>query len=62
MPEPTKDDYMNAIYDARKARDDAEERLREAVEVARLGGLSWADIAQPLFTSRQAAQQRYGRR
>ncbi|MDA8269251.1 MAG: sigma-70 family RNA polymerase sigma factor [Actinomycetota bacterium] len=43
---------------AEAARAD-EARLREAVEIARVHGRSWNDIAVALGVSRQAARQRF---
>lgn len=45
----------------RELVDQAEEVMRASVEQCRAEGYSWGEIAQRLGTSRQAAQQRYGR-
>jgi Flp pilus assembly protein TadD len=38
----------------------AERRIREAVEIARMNGRSWARIGIALGTTRQSAHERYG--
>jgi DNA-directed RNA polymerase specialized sigma24 family protein len=45
----------------RRVQDDVDELMREAVDHCRSEGYSWAEIASRLGTTRQAAQQRYGR-
>ena len=49
------------ILTARARIADAEAELREAVRLAREAGDSWTVIAAALDTTRQAAQQRFGR-
>ncbi len=49
------------IIAARRALAEAEEELREAVAAARAAGDSWTVIGMALDTTRQAAQQRFGR-
>ena len=49
------------ILAARAHIADAEAELRDAVMAARDAGDSWGVIAAALDTSRQAAQQRFGR-
>ena len=49
------------ILAARAHIADAEAELRDAVKAARDAGDSWSVIAAVLDTSRQAAQQRFGR-
>jgi hypothetical protein len=51
-----------AIRDARRARQAAEEAIEGHVAEARRLGVSWSIIATMLGVTRQAAQQRYGRR
>ena len=42
-------------------RDDLEQAIADAVAIQRTWGRSWADIGRGLGTSRQAAQQHYGK-
>jgi hypothetical protein len=49
------------ILAAREHITDAEVELREAVRAARDAGDSWTVIAAALDTTRQAAQQRFGK-
>lgn len=49
------------ILDARSAIVEAEAELRDAVQAAREAGDSWTVIAAALDTTRQAAQQRFGK-
>lgn len=49
------------ILSAREHIADAEAELRDAVKAARDAGDSWGVIAAALDTSRQAAQQRFGK-
>lgn len=49
------------ILAARAHIADAEAELRDAVKAARDAGDSWGVIAAALDTSRQAAQQRFGK-
>lgn len=49
------------ILAARSAIAEAETELRDAVQAAREAGDSWTVIAAALDTTRQAAQQRFGR-
>jgi hypothetical protein len=48
------------IIAARKAIEEAEAELREAVRQARDAGYSWAVVGAALDTTRQAAYQRFG--
>lgn len=49
------------IITARKRLTEAEAELQAAVDAARAAGDSWSIIGAALDTSRQAAQQRFGR-
>lgn len=49
------------ILNARQHLADAESELRDAVKAAREAGDSWSVIAAALDTTRQAAQQRFGK-
>lgn len=49
------------ILNARQHLADAETELRDAVKAAREAGDSWSVIATALDTTRQAAQQRFGK-
>lgn len=53
--------YFRRILAAREHIADAEAELREAVTAAREAGDSWTVIAAALDTTRQAAQQRFGK-
>jgi hypothetical protein len=53
--------HFRRILAARQHIADAEAELREAVKAAREAGDSWTVIAAALDTTRQAAQQRFGR-
>jgi hypothetical protein len=50
---------LRAIAAAAEAARSDEDRLREAVQVARAHGRSWNQIAVALGVSRQAARQRF---
>lgn len=50
------------ILSARAAIVEAEAELRDAVQAARESGDSWTVIAAALDTTRQAAQQRFGKK
>jgi hypothetical protein len=50
---------LRGIADAAQTVREDEERLREAVEVARAHGRSWNQVAVALGVSRQAARQRF---
>lgn len=52
--------HFRRIIAARKAVEDAEAELRQAVDDARTAGNSWTVIGAALDTSRQAAFQRFG--
>ncbi|CAN5165661.1 hypothetical protein BH09ACT10_BH09ACT10_11300 [soil metagenome] len=52
--------HFRAIIAARKAVDQADDDLRDAVRAARDAGDSWATIGLALDTTRQAAYQRFG--
>lgn len=53
-------DLVQVLGDLRRAAETVESATRTAVERSREAGASWAEVAEPLGTSRQAAQQRYG--
>ena len=53
--------HFRRILAARRQIADAERELHDAVSAAREAGDSWAVIAAALDTTRQAAQQRFGR-
>ncbi|MDO5495295.1 MAG: hypothetical protein Q4G64_06250 [bacterium] len=53
--------HFRRILAARQNLAVAEQDLRDAVDAARRAGDSWAIIGAALDTSRQAAQQRFGR-
>ncbi len=53
-------DAVSALRQAVTARSDAERSIRDAVALARQGGLSWAMIGSLIGTSGEAARQRYG--
>jgi len=53
-------DAVNALRQAVTARSDAERSVRDAVTLARQGGLSWTLIGSLIGTSGEAARQRYG--
>lgn len=53
--------HFRAIIAARKAAEDADTRLLDAVRSARSVGDSWTVIAAALDTTRQAAQQRFAK-
>lgn len=64
-PEPGSGDDAAALRSLRAAflnRADAESRLLEAVNAARVDGHSWASIGAMVGTSGEAARQRYGLR
>lgn len=52
---------VDLLPQLRKVQDDVDELMRGAVAQCRAEGYSWAEIAARLGTTRQAAQQRYGR-
>lgn len=56
--------HIQAVMEARANADracaEAEGSVRAVVEVARVAGLTWADVALALAVSRQSAWQRYG--
>jgi hypothetical protein len=51
-----------ALRSAVVSRSDAERAIRNAVDVAREHGYSWAFIGSLVGTSGEAARQRYGRK
>ena len=53
--------HFRRILAARTQLAAAEQELRDAVDAARAAGDSWTVIGAALDTSRQAAQQRFGR-
>lgn len=53
--------HFRRILAARQGIAAAEQELRDAVKAARDAGDSWTVIASALDTTRQAAQQRFGR-
>ena len=53
--------HFRRIVQARADLAAAEDELREAVRAAREAGDSWTIIGAALETTRQAAQQRFGR-
>lgn len=53
--------HFRRILTARTDVADAEAELRDAVKAAREAGDSWTVIAAALDTTRQAAQQRFGK-
>ncbi|WP_226344062.1 hypothetical protein [Agilicoccus flavus] len=55
-------DVLTGIRQAHLARDRAEKELIESVAVARRNHLSWQAIGEQLGTSKQQAQQYFGRR
>jgi len=62
-PDPDAIRDATALREVRKAflaRAEAEQRVTEAVEKARVDGHSWASIGAMLGTSGEAARQRYG--
>jgi len=52
---------LERLDSIRRTLETAESAQRTAVEIARQEGASWAAIAAALGTTKQAAQQRYGR-
>lgn len=50
---------LRRVRNAFLARAEAEQRLREAVEMARAEGHSWASIGAMVGTSGEGARQRY---
>ncbi len=65
--EPDVDDVKDAsalreLRHAFLARAEAEQRVTEAVETARVDGHSWASIGAMIGTSGEAARQRYGQK
>ena len=66
QPDPTVHPARDAVHfrrilAARQGIAAAEQELRDAVKAARDAGDSWTVIASALDTTRQAAQQRFGR-
>ena len=64
-PDPGAIHDAAALREVRKAflaRAEAEQRVTDAVEKARVEGHSWASIGAMLGTSGEAARQRYGQR
>lgn len=58
------DSKMNTLINVREAKGrvtDAEMALENHVRAARQAGASWAEIAEVIGVTRQAAQQRFGR-
>ncbi len=55
------DDAVDQLRHAVTARSNAERSVRDAVDRAREGGLSWTFIGSVIGTSGEAARQRYGR-
>ena len=53
--------HFRRIISARQQLSAAEQELRDAVQAARDAGDSWTVIGAALDTTRQAAQQRFGR-
>jgi Tfp pilus assembly protein PilF len=53
--------HFRRILATREHITDAEAELREAVRAAREAGDSWTVIAAALDTTRQAAQERFGK-
>jgi len=56
----TTEQHLALIHASSDAEGEARAILRQAVESARAGGVSWAAIGTELGMSRQAAQQRFG--
>ncbi|WP_246205833.1 hypothetical protein [Agromyces salentinus] len=56
----TTDEHLALIRASSDAERDVRAILRQAVESARAGGVSWAAIGAELGMTRQAAQQRFG--
>ncbi|MGI9822220.1 hypothetical protein [Agromyces sp. Marseille-Q5079] len=56
----TPEQHLALIHAGSDAEGEARAILRQAVESARAGGVSWAAIGAELGMSRQAAQQRFG--
>jgi hypothetical protein len=56
----TTDEHLALIRASSDAERDVRVILRQAVESARAGGVSWAAIGAELGMTRQAAQQRFG--
>lgn len=52
---------VELLPELQRMRDTIDEAMTAAVAACRAEGYSWGEIAQRLGTSRQAAQQRYGR-
>lgn len=55
----TTNDSLTRIVKARATRDTAETKLAAAVDAARSDGHSWADVAEALGVSKQAAHKRF---
>lgn len=53
---------LTRLIDAARAAADANQQLADAAHAARDAGASWAQIGDALDLTRQAAQQRWGRR
>jgi hypothetical protein len=61
-PESLRDaSHFRRVIAARKGRDAAEQKLRDAVAAARAAGDSWTAIGAALGTTKQAASQRFGK-
>jgi hypothetical protein len=56
-----KEIYLRDMSKAQSEADRVQNEIFGCVSGARRHGASWAEIAEQLGTSRQAAQQRYGR-
>ena len=54
--------HLREIAAARKAVEDSQARLRQAVDQAREAGDSWTAIGMVLRTSKQNAYRKYGQR
>jgi hypothetical protein len=55
------EDPLERVWAASRAAQAVHELTREAVSIARDQGATWTDIGDVLGTTRQAAQQRFGR-
>ena len=53
--------HFRRIIEAKKGLEAAEQELRDAVAAAREAGDSWTIIGAALSTTKQAAQQRFGK-
>lgn len=59
--DPTYRGGLDTVQALRMIAETAQSALTNAVEQARTEQATWADLGDALGTSRQAAQQRYGR-